>query len=991
MSTNNPRVDFLQEAVQGGHTANDIDKALRGAGLEPLSYFERATIEDNTVGQSFRERAGANIQRFGSGLSSFGGLIGLYAKKPEFREQVNTAIGDYAKDILTGERNLLTDFVNLNLSPYQTSVEDIGRNPIEAGKKIIQSAWARPFDATLDATTFIPAGVGRLAVEGIAKVTEPIPVVNQIRRAIIPTSHEQQANRLLNLGETVYAPEVTQSQREVARLQREGNLEDAVRNLTVGDWDNDAYTKAVRDYAERFNRQMVDLGLDRNDAIKVARNQYILEQIDPNRTKGISIQAIDDAVNNPTQKNLNALGITPEQLADYAITGERLFDEGRIFPITQRGLNTNSGLDIDRSNKGLGLASQRLAGTATPREVAENFEQGYRQLQAEIINARTAVDGFNTITTQMGRKISPADVGKIKKGEVVVSPAEFNNGVRELFATGKQNEIGDLAKRLGKGANQNTISNYADDLYVISKADMNALTRRINRGANTVSLSDDLPIPSAARRLLGTTTDAIENVLNAWRGTVLARPQYLAGNRIGNLILNSIGGADYGRVVKGIVKGDLLRDLPAYLRTSTSYHGLNPSILDIPATDLIRQSSREIGRAARRLVSPESTLSERLGALGNLAHHSQELITRPLFQVESTLELFDRGAQYFQQARRLAGELGTSTDDIIRRARTDQNLQRELISRVNNVLGDYIGRNYYLDSTARNTLRAAIPFNRVITTAGQTMTHALRNYPLQVQALLRDPARIGYAMSVIDAVENRQPRDNDPRGGLTISPSYSRRFPRQVIYNDYAPILALTDIAQNLLGVASNRYEQTGLQGLMETFAGNLSPATGIINALKGRDRWGNPAAGPNTYTVNGQTVTLDNNGNPTRQKPDILGAGIGYIAQNLMPVATFFNNSILPSIAMMTGQPFYRPSNRTVFGQVGEGQSRLPYLYEGRTDKTPIDNYTDYLLNQLGWRTREVYYPQLNPEAMSPSLLRNYARRRAINQRMVEQRRRRD
>lgn len=984
------RKQTIQDALNAGYSADEIDKVFRDGGAPALSTYEKSLIRHNRFGQNLAERAASNLQDYNRGLGTLGGTIGLALFGGDRGKEVRSIIGemasDYAKDILTGKRNLATDLTNMQLSPYNTTVQDIARNPLQAGANILAGAATNPVDTLLDTLTMLPVGV---ASSIAARVTDNVPVLNQVRRSIGLTPEEQRWNRALNAQDIAIAPEITRSDRAMAEIRREGNLEDAIRNLQTGNWVDDAYTTRVRDFARDYNRQMVELGVDPNDAKRVATNQYILENVDPDRARKISAQTIDNAVKNPTEKAAKSIGLnTKQELEDLITQGNDLFNRGLIFPITQRGLNQGSNIAIDATGKVGGLQSQRLVGNASIRDIADNFYEGYRNLRSEIISARQAQEGVSQLANQFGRKVSPEDVGKIRKDEVVISPTQFNQGVRTLFAEGKQSDLPDLVKTIGKGAGQDTLVNYADDLFVVKKQDLNALQRRVQRQANTTSLSDDLPIPSGMRNAINNLTRGLQPLTSAWQSSVLARPQYFIGNRIGNHILNALGGADYGRVARDLGRRNLLSETPAYLRTSTSYHGLNPNIFDLSLRDLARENLSEVGRAARNLVSKDRTLGDRLGDVGTILGRSQRLLADPIFQAESTLEYLDRAAAYFNQVNREARRTGRTADDIIASARENPKLQAELLDRVNRQLGDYVGGNYYLDQTARDLGRLIMPFRRVITTTPNIVRHQLRENPLRFQNIIRNPARIGRAIDIYTTEAANQPRDNDSRGGLTIVPTFSKRFPSQVLYNDYNPLLAFSQLAQNVLGIPNNQYQQGGIQGLLQTFAGNLSPATGIVNAIQGLDRYGNPAAGPNTYISNGRTITLDENGNPTKQNPDILGGVVGYVGSNLLPVATLTNNWLLPSLAVSTGREYYRPTNRTIFGQIGDEPSRLPYLYEGRTNQAPLNRYADYILNLGGWRTRNVYFPRQGGDQPTGRDMRYILRRSAREGRLKDYRR---
>lgn len=935
----NKREQAISGALEMGANIEQINNGLINAGQKPLSEYETTLINRDRYGQNLLERFASGAKDFGSGLSSLGGAVFQYRDNPIFRNYINKQAGNYLKDVVTGNTNPYEDFANLVLTPYGTDVKKFVSNPIQGIKDIGYNAAADPFNAVLDITTLTPKG----AVANIASKLD-IPVVNDIRRVILPTAREKQVNNLINLASTSTATNRIKMAKELENIALDSNINQAVKNLTYGSITPETkdITNRLKQFSEKINKQMVDLGVDAGEAKKVAVGQYVLEQLDPKRTNKIYLQNVQKAIDNPTIDNVKAIGLnSPTELNALVEKGSKAFDDGLIFPISQRGIK--GGYDktlVDLTDIGKGLSTQRTFGYATPEQVASYLDTSYGQLFKEIETAQLAKNNIEELASKFGRGITPDEVNKIAKSEVIISPTEFKDGVKTLFNTGKQSELGTLAKQFSKGASNSSIKKYANDLYAVDKNDLRAL-------ANATA-KYDVSTPT------GKIIQAAKPIMGAFKGSVLAKVPYVAGNRIGNLSLAAIGGADYLTALK---PGNIEKYIPDYLKFSTSFHGLNPGFESSNIVNTYKDTTRNLKRGFAELTNKELSPSERIAGAGTMIKAAQDYAVRPLFQSESTLELIDRAAVYFNEAKKYARQTGTTMEDVLNKALTDKDLQKDLISRVNNILGDYIGRNSYVNPNAYELMSLAFPFHKVITTSKDILINQLRDNPLKLQAFARIPSRYGNQLEAMDEEIGGQPRDNDIRGGLVINPTYTKREPALKVFNDYNPLIAPFETLQSVIGPEVRPGEGTGLAGAMNLIGGNLNPVAGLFNVMKGLDQYGNPVVGPNTYTVGNKVITLDNNGNRLEQpSPDILGAMTGYIGRNFLPLATFYNQTIGPSIGHLSGKGFYQPTNRAILGSIGD--TNIPYLMEGNTKKAPIKTLRDLTRQQLGFKTRDVYYP---------------------------------
>lgn len=935
----NKREQAISGALEMGANIEQINNGLINAGQKPLSEYETTLINRDRYGQNLLERFASGAKDFGSGLSSLGGAVFQYRDNPIFRNYINKQAGNYLKDVVTGNTNPYEDFANLVLTPYGTDVKKFVSNPIQGIKDIGYNAAADPFNAALDLTTFTPKGT----LANIASKLD-IPVVNDIRRVILPTAKEKQVNNLINLASTSTATNRIKMAKELENIALDSNINQAVKNLTYGSITPETkdITNRLKQFSEKINKQMVDLGVDAGEAKKVAVGQYVLEQLDPKRTNKIYLQNVQKAIDNPTIDNVKAIGLnSPTELNALVEKGSKAFDDGLIFPISQRGIK--GGYDktlVDLTDIGKGLSTQRTFGYATPEQVASYLDTSYGQLFKEIETAQLAKNNIEELASKFGRGITPDEVNKIAKSEVIISPTEFKDGVKTLFNTGKQSELGTLAKQFSKGASNSSIKKYANDLYAVDKNDLRAL-------ANATA-KYDVSTPT------GKIIQAAKPIMGAFKGSVLAKVPYVAGNRIGNLSLAAIGGADYLTALK---PGNIEKYIPDYLKFSTSFHGLNPGFESSNIVNTYKDTTRNLKRGFAELTNKELSPSERIAGAGTMIKEAQDYAVRPLFQSESTLELIDRAAVYFNEAKKYARQTGTTMEDVLNKALTDKDLQKDLISRVNNILGDYIGRNSYVNPNAYELMSLAFPFHKVITTSKDILINQLRDNPLKLQAFARIPSRYGNQLEAMDEEIGGQPRDNDIRGGLVINPTYTKREPALKVFNDYNPLIAPFETLQSVIGPEVRPGEGTGLAGAMNLIGGNLNPVAGLFNVMKGLDQYGNPVVGPNTYTVGNKVITLDNNGNRLEQpSPDILGAMTGYIGRNFLPLATFYNQTIGPSIGHLSGKGFYQPTNRAILGSIGD--TNIPYLMEGNTKKAPIKTLRDFTRQQLGFKTRDVYYP---------------------------------
>ena len=185
------REQAIQGAIDMGQSVNEINAGLQSIGQKPLSGYEQSLIQHNNYGKSFGERLGQNAMWIAQGLGTIVAAPWQYANNPEFRGAVNRTVADYGRRFLAGETNPIEDVANMVLLPYDTNVEQILTNPVQAGQNAVYGALNNPLDAALDIATILPPGA---VANALSKV--PNETFQNIRRGVLPTQREREINTL---------------------------------------------------------------------------------------------------------------------------------------------------------------------------------------------------------------------------------------------------------------------------------------------------------------------------------------------------------------------------------------------------------------------------------------------------------------------------------------------------------------------------------------------------------------------------------------------------------------------------------------------------------------------------------------------------------------------------------------------------------------------------------------------------------------------------
>lgn len=935
------RNEVIEGALKLKHNINQINDGLNYLGLDTLSQREEALIRNNRWGENLIQRIGSSGADIAKGLGtalSIGGQALLPTQRGAmYRQLAKEGITDYAKNLMQGKVNPVEDVANLFLETYNTNVKELTTNPKQAVTNIATEAWANPINPILDTLPIIPKGVGATVAKTL---TESIPIARDVRRWLTPTQQERNINNILRKSTVRNIKDVNETNKTIRTIANDKNLAQAINNLETGNWQgNTELTNKLKNFSDKIGEALVREGVEEAQLKNTAINQYI-QRLLSNDNSNILVGNIAKARGDSSKANLKAINLnSKEQLDNLVKQGEKLYGEGLIRPITQRGLNRNALEGSGLLNTEKGIFAERLAGVATPEQIAKNFESGYSKLISDINNARASREGIQDLTDVIGLKATLNDIRNLSKDQTVISPKEYSSLLSDLFKNNKQGEAGKLLSNyIERGVQPESLAKYADDLYIVNKDDLRAIKNKFSKSPEQVS--------SLLRGL--------SPIVSSWKSTVLSRPSYPVTNRISNLISGITAGVDYGETLRLAASGKLDNKIPEYLLSSTSFHGLAPQIMETGLWDSAKTGFRRAQERFSKLKDDNlDTVEKGINFLEGL-NELQQIVTRPVFQAESTFEYLDRVSAYVTAAQREARRTGKSIDNVLDNATKDINLQNKLLDTVDNILGNYVDRNYFVGPAFQSFIDTTIPFNKVITASADVLRNRIAENPIRLNLTTRIPAREANEVSQLYDLTYNQPQDNDVRGGVTVANTYSTLYPSVKEYNPYHPYSPIFEVLNSISG-RKTPFQEEGITGVTNELIGG-SPIIDLVNAIQGRDRYGNTPLGNNSYSVNGNVVTLDNNGNKKSGGSDVIGSMSSFIGRNLLPIATLSNEAILPLAATILGKNFYRPTNRTIFGQIGENQSIVPYLIEGRTYERPFNEYGTFVPRQIGIRQRNVY-----------------------------------
>lgn len=948
------RKEIIEFGIGKGYSPDKINTALTRSNQSSLGPRERALIEENAWGKSPIKRFGEGAQRTLQGINTIASIAGSALTDSKARANMKNVMNEYLAG--KGLSGILSDVGSMVGAPYGLTEENIRNKGL--GKVITEvpfKAWANPFETTLDIG--LPM-LGKIPSHSVGNALTKINAPQAIR-SLIPSSQVSKVNTAINTGRAG----VMSIDRAMARQLNEAvggagkaDMVQVAKNLQIpeaGKWQgSEATLKATKKMAEisdRWDRMLVELGVDPSKGKQLAQGQYLMETFNPDRSKPITFSGINDLITSmgADKRLLNALGTDRETFLAKAREASELYNKGIIKPLSHRATFARDerfpGL-VTAEDRNLNFLADRKYGKATPEELAPTLLKAYEDTAREMTQANLGKVSIEGVAKAVGKKVGPEEFTKLADDEIIISPKAFNDLISEDFNTG---DFGTVNKRLRdfatKGLDEKLVNDfrYADDLYKVSTKDIFPLVNMANANKYRYPLLNKLN--------------------SGWKTAQLITPKYVVENRLGNWTLNALEGVtpiDYIEAMalkppKGdyTYKGKYFDIKPNQLKADTSYYGvLGENFQGTTSMKAMRLSLNKIKQGIK-----DKDISQ-------LAGGAYDLFSAPTLAVESNLEGVDRYANFIRQAKRMSKRTGESVENIIKRAAKDNQLYSELMGSVNKSLGDYVGRNWAIDPQAYALASLAFPFFKYPTQGVRTLVHQAIRRPGSFFGKVTLPSRIGSDIWKQQVTE--YPEIADEKGGV-VTDSTKGKFGRTILrQSDINPLGA----GMGLISNALNNWGDIG-----------ISPFFSFANIAQHKDRYGNIASSPRYTTINRGREAVWNNerGLPTRktmERPELidrLGLAGGTLANMYMPPVIAWNRYIGPLSAFALDKPFYPRYDTSMMGQVGEVRipKGLQPIISGKTQTVGRRGFEPVRQQMFGLREVRLYPRQ----STSVNSIRNY------------------
>lgn len=916
------RDNFIKSGVlEYGLNSKEMNNALKEAGYNPLNKLEESLINSGRYGMNIGERFKDNFGELTGGLST---LVSGVAQHPI---QSGKEAFNYLRSHTLPQ--VVGDTANAILSPFNLTGEDIGTNYAEGGEGLggllnigagaIGGALANPADAAL---MFMPE-IGGLVGKGVKKAVQSEKLSKYIPAGVkgLVDPKYTDVNSILRDSRLASSPAYEKLQSQNLRIQNASveDLSQVVKNLQTGVREGtEAQINLTNDFknmVDNIDSILIKGGFNPELTKTGTINQYVTRYF---QDKGIDIPVskIDDLKAHPDK--LPKLGVTEEEFNNAIARGTKLYGEGLISPIKHKVTSETlrEGF-VDEASKKVRGRFDKLYGTQSYEDVAKGIKSGaYDDILKTLKQSESSLNAIDEIIKTTGRVIN--DVSKLAEDEVLVSPKLLREKMETSLAVGEN--INSPLESLARGLNKAEREIYSDDLYAVKKDHIKALQNAyVNRGDKLVG-------------------GVFGKAANLAKTIALATPRYAAGNATTNFAINAITGTNLSHYLKALKN---VEDVPEILRRTASYSGYLEDTLPI--------------RSGYKDIYSRIVMDLKEGSPTKKVEAFNALFSTPIFKSANNIETIQRVAEYFNQVEKYAKEVGKTTDEIIKEAKANNGINktyRELNRRVEQLLGDYTGRNYYANRTLTDIANIALPFYRPYTQAPRQLYNSTKNYRLGTQLGFAVPGRFGNNISEA-ARELYGVEPYETQGGYPVlAPSGDN--PGRVIYNQYLPFSPVAEMLNNPLEI---------LQG---------NPFLGAISRIaSGKTRYNQDPLPPNTYRLaGGEMVILDNNGNiaPYRPEEHVMDR-VKFTGSELLktfsPVAGI-NSYILPTIALLFGQEYRKPADTVAFGQVGD--FKIPGIMEGGTGRALKDN-RELILPQLGFNYTDTY-PE-KPKEYTPSQVR--------------------
>lgn len=550
MATNNPQLNtYINELVQASQPVTSTQVGVQNS-LTPEQMKARVseivasypTVEERIDQSPMKQiswnpytNAVNNIRRMGTGLTN------IWAN----REQIPELAWDY----LSSNPNYAKDFVNTVLADYNFNTDDIGKkSALEIGRDALIGAWENPVSTALDlgslgAWSFITKGA-----KGLSKANDVEKKIASLNADVANDSTK--AMEALKKAETnaikngVKFEDVVKSAETGMQLPEEAlsSLEE-LRN----------FSKMYDDMAKKYSPSTYVGQEGTAIAQKILRDRL---DVNPSATYaqvGRDIEPYMELIRANKAGELENLAKTGNTVAQEVLNAKRLFDNGKIFPVTHGLANVEKLGEkvVRRANDFAGQFTKRAYGNASYTDIAKQlkrpatFMENLASSYVDNLLAREIDNGFFRPTPD----IKPADMRYLNK---------------EILATG------DFKKAL-ESASKNPV---LDTDVPIDKWTLDALKNQ--------------------RQVGGFLGDTLKAIYDTGRGTLLSQGTYLGANALtglSNAVINS------GQFILSDVLDAIKSQGRLAKRLGTYRYDVKPQFTNIPALRQVQQANYYTGGA----------------------------------------------------------------------------------------------------------------------------------------------------------------------------------------------------------------------------------------------------------------------------------------------------------------------------------------------------------------------------------------------------------
>lgn len=906
------RKEFIQYSLGIGKTPDQISEKLAFNGYDPLSTFEERDIAKGVYGKNIGQKVLKDVHDLGAGMATIIGAGANYLTDSKFNQYVNKKVGELSLGDIGG---MLTE--NWNYNPATFKVD-----PKQGALDILAGLNTNPGLGALDLAPIIGKGItGAKAVAKGIKSAKATGNVSEYSKTLTGNaiSSDRVVNDILDVAKEAPSSELTKLRNVYSDIRNKytpeelskayENLEAPLEGKWVGTSNVLDATKDLNRFAREVDSIMKKVGVDPDKAREVAvyQNMSRMFKNDAGLTVNIDDLAKFD-INTKSTKKLADMGIDQNVYLDYLDRASKLYEQGIIFPVRHASTDVKGAkglLTIEDLKKG--ALAERRYGTQSYEELGKAFKEGgYEPLLKELEKAKQSTGALNEIVNSIGVKVEAGQLPKLAKGEVIVSPQVLQQVVGATLEKG--GKLDNAIRKTLQSFSDSTEGLPANDMYILRKKDLGAIEN---------AMVSDKKLPQM-----------LNNLASIGKQNALSTTNYIAGNAMANVTSNMATGVlpkHYWMAINNKA------DIPDALKRMTSYQGYLGKDVDVNA---------KVKEVYRTLFKDITDKKNSVDTKFKIAH---SIMNYPIFRLASNFEIMDRGASFLKNAERVAKELGKDIKEVIEEAKVNGGNNptfREIKRRIDNDLGDYIGHNYYIDPRIEEAVRATVPFYRPYTQGARVLWNIAQNHPSYYQTQIKLPSYIGNKLSAYGETKGVIP--DEEYKGAPVNARFGK-IPSRVMYSPYHNVTAIGEIAGG--AVAGNPE----LLPSVNTFA--ITP----FLSLMGLNRYGQEAKLPNSYTVNGKQVTVDDNGNIIKQEPSVtdrIKLFLAQTAQVYAPGVNTINKSILPIIATIAGEEYRTPSDYSIFGQIGDNS--IPLISEG--NKTARVTSREKILPMFGVTIKSTY-----------------------------------